>query len=147
MRRQVDHPVGQLRHPVIVGGDHHGPPGAGQVAQQPQDPLHLDVVQMGRGLVGHHQRRIVGQGAGDGHPLLLPAGELGRTVVGPFGQPDHIEQYLGPVAGPAPPDPGQPERDDDVAQRREAGDEVEGLEDHAHGLPSIGRQRRSLLTR
>ena len=65
---------------------------------QGEDPLHLDVVEVGRRFIGHHQRRFVHEGPGDGHPLLLAAGHLTRPVIGAFGQPDLGQQLVGPGA-------------------------------------------------
>jgi hypothetical protein len=38
-------------------------------------------VEIGGGLVGEHQRRCGGQGAGDGHALALAAGELWQVAL------------------------------------------------------------------
>ena len=59
MRCQLDHPVGQLADPVVVGGDDDDPAGAGQVSQEAQDPFDLDVIEVGRWFVRQDQRRIV----------------------------------------------------------------------------------------
>ena len=51
-------------------------------------------VQGGERLVQQHQLRLAGEGAGQGHPLLLPAGELVRAPLGHGGvQGDHLQQF------------------------------------------------------
>jgi hypothetical protein len=44
-----------------------------QFAQQAQDNLFVDRIQISGGLVGQNDFRIVDQGARDAHPLLLTA--------------------------------------------------------------------------
>src|SRR6266849_5450364 len=53
------------------------PPGRDDRIQVPQLARRCAIQVAGR-LVGEKQRRGVDQGPGDGHPLLLPAGQLGR---------------------------------------------------------------------
>ena len=56
-------------------------------------------VQVARGFIGEEHRRTVDQRPGDGHPLLLPAGKLGRLVIHPISQPHQTEHDLGPEPG------------------------------------------------
>src|SRR3546814_6254683 len=49
-------------------------------------------VQGGGDVVEQQQLRLHRQAAGDGDPLLLPAGELARIGVGLAGEPDPLEQ-------------------------------------------------------
>ena len=67
-------------------------------AEEVEDLLAGLGVQVAGGLVGQQQGRVVDQGPGDGHPLLLAAGELGRLVVQAVPQPHPVEQRLGAVA-------------------------------------------------
>ena len=46
-------------------------------------------------LVGQHQRRVHGQGAGDGDALLLAAGQLVGEMLLAVGQADLVEQMAG----------------------------------------------------
>ena len=69
--------------PVVVCRNDDHATGSGQVAQQDEDALHLDVVEMRRRLVGDHQGRLVGERTGDGHALLLTARHLSRAVGDP----------------------------------------------------------------
>ena len=66
-----------------------------ELLEQPDDRLGLDVVEVRRRLVGEQQRRIVSEAAGDGDSLLLTARQLRRPMVGPIGQPDDLEQFVG----------------------------------------------------
>ena len=68
----------------IVDGGHYG-------TSAPPHQLHelelvLDVQVVGR-LVQHQHRRLLGQGPGDKHPLLLPAGQGGEPLLPQGGQP------------------------------------------------------------
>jgi hypothetical protein len=66
-------------------GPHHG-------LQQPHDlPAGLRVQLAGR-LVGDQQFRAPGQRPGDGHPLLLAAGQLVRPLRGVVLHADDVEQ-------------------------------------------------------
>ena len=47
-------------------------------------------------LVAEDHVRVVHQAAGDGHPLLLAAGELQRPVVEPVAEADHLGQVDAP---------------------------------------------------
>src|SRR5438270_163578 len=78
----------------------------------------------------------VGQGPGDGPPLLLPARQLRRQVPGPVGQPDQVEQLGDPAAALRPgrtprgrlvkrPSAGGGQGALHVLGRRQGGDEVE----------------------
>ena len=124
-----------------MGRDHNDAARAGQVAQEAEDPFHLNVVQVGRGLVGQYQRRVVHQRPGDGHPLLLPTRQLSRAVVRPLREADGVEELGGPGPGLPPRHAGQPHRHHHVAAGRQAGDQVEGLEHDTHGVAAVGGQR------
>ena len=75
------------------------------------DPLELELhlaaeleVERAERLVEEQERRAVDQRAGEGDPLLLPAGELGRLAVGQVPQLDQVEPVghpRGDVASPA----------------------------------------------
>jgi hypothetical protein len=51
-------------------------------AEQRSHLLPIVSIEMGSGFVGQHEGRAIGEGAGHGYPLLLPAGEPRRPVVG-----------------------------------------------------------------
>ena len=94
---------------------------------------HLRVERRGR-LVKEHDLGLHGQGAGDGHALLLPAGELARVDVGLFGDAHLLQQVH--RRSPAPPAVLRLRTDalrqHDVVQHGEVREQVELLEDHAH---------------
>ena len=52
-------------------------------------------------LVGEEELGAIDEGAGDGDPLLLAPGQLGREVVAAAGEPDAREQVLRPRGGVA----------------------------------------------
>ena len=98
------HPVaqrGRLLH--VVGGDHH------RGARRPEFGHLLPEEQACRGvearrrLVEEEHRRRVHEGPGDHHPLDLAAGEVVGPALGPVGQPELVEQGVGP---PGPVGPG-----------------------------------------
>jgi hypothetical protein len=59
MGSQLDDLVGELRDALVVRGHYDHPAGTGQIPQQPQDSFDLDVVQVGGGLIGQYQGRIM----------------------------------------------------------------------------------------
>ena len=54
-------------------------------------------IEIARRLVGHQQRRIHHQGAGDRHPLFLATGKLARKMVGPVGKVDQLQDVGNPL--------------------------------------------------
>ena len=64
------------------------------------DDAGRDVERAGR-LVAEQDVRPLGDGAGDGHALLLAAGELGREVVQPVAEADQVERLLRRPSGRA----------------------------------------------
>ncbi len=79
--------------------------GAVLVAQPEQhvvDPLAGVRVQVAGGFVGKQHLRGVGEGAGDGDPLLLAAGELVRVVLGALFQPNALQEFARPLLGVVP---------------------------------------------
>ena len=88
-----------LQHPVSAGGD-FGVVGVdddavvfvvGQILENLHNVTAVFRVQISGGLVGQDQLTAGGQGSGDGHPLLLTAGEhIGKTPELILFQPQHI---------------------------------------------------------
>ncbi len=60
-RREVDDGVGQWHQAVVVGGDDDEPTRIGEVTQQTDDALDLQVVEVGGRFVGEQHRWIVGE--------------------------------------------------------------------------------------
>ena len=85
--------IGQRRRARVVGDHDHGLSLVDKPPQQPQHDHAAGRVQVARGLVGQQDQRPVDERAGDGHPLLLAAGKLVRTVSGARRQP-HLLQDL-----------------------------------------------------
>ena len=82
-----------------MGRDDDDAAGGRELAQQPDHAVDLHVVERRGRLVGHDERRIERERAGDRHPLLLPARELARPVVHPILEPDHRQELLGTRLG------------------------------------------------
>ena len=94
------------RHGVVGDHDDGLSLPVDQPAQQGQDLMAAGRVQHAGWLVREHHLRPGDQRAGDGYPLLLPAGQLGWPVAGPVGQADRAEHP--PDLRPGGPAPGQP---------------------------------------
>ena len=77
----VCHVAGKVH---LVGDDDHRGLPIGQVSQHPEDFAGQLRVQRGSGLVKTEDVRVESQRAGNGHALLLAAGELVRVVVCPL---------------------------------------------------------------
>ena len=140
-------PIGHRHGLLLVMGDHDG----GEVAvalQQPDfapDLLTQLGIQIGQRLIEQQQPRMDGQGPGDGHTLLLPAGELARQAPSQrlqLHQPQHLRHpRLTFGAGETP--HLQPEGD--VARHAEMREQRIVLKHHAH-IAQIRRQMADALT-
>src|SRR5688500_56288 len=96
-RRLVSHEVARLecQHPathgvhdlLVVRGHQHGRAELVDLDEELNDLPAGDGVEVAGRLVGDEDRRIVDERAGDGGPLLLPARQLRREVVGVLVQP------------------------------------------------------------
>lgn len=89
------------------------------------------VVEVAGRFVGEEDFRAVDEGAGQGHALLLAAGELRRVVSGAVAEPDAGEDFVGSLLRAA--HAAQFERHEDVFQRGQRGKELETLEDESGG--------------
>jgi hypothetical protein len=106
---------------------HRGP-------QQVEDLAAGAGVQRAGRLVGEQHSGPGDQGTGDGHPLLLPAGQLARPVPGAVREA-HLGERRGHLAGRRPA-PGQAQRQGHVLRRGQRRDQVERLEDEADPGPA-----------
>jgi hypothetical protein len=117
-----------------------------QAAQQFHDLLAALGVEVAGGLVGEQNGRLADDGAGDGHALLLPAGQFRRGVLLPAAEAHRLQ-----CAGSAAVVPHQrrlaavEQRQFDVLLRRGARQQIEALEDEpqvaaAQPCPLVARQ-------
>ena len=80
-----------------MGDEHHGIPLGVELLEEAQ---HLPAgagVQGAGGLVGQDHRGVARQRPGDGHPLLLAAGELAGQVFALVRQPHPLQRADGPL--------------------------------------------------
>ena len=98
MRGELHDPVGEREQALVVRGDDDDPAGAGDLAEQREHALDLDVVEVRGRLVGEHERRVVCQRPRDGDALLLSARQVGRAVVETVAEVDPLEQLVGTPA-------------------------------------------------
>jgi len=103
-----------------------------QVIQQLQHGFSGHIVQGTRWLIAQKQPGILGKGPGNGHPLLLAAGELGRKIPGPATEAHHI-QRLGRRYGIA----AKLGCDFHILQRRQVGNQIVKLKHKAHIMAAI----------
>ena len=85
------HPVGPRREVRVVGDDDRGDPSLAGVADHRHHGLAVGRVERARRLVGEEEVALPDDGAGDGDPLALAAGELVGVVVGPIREPELVE--------------------------------------------------------
>ena len=83
---QEDDPVGPRREVRLVGHHHAGRAAVAGLAQQAHDGLAVDRVERAGRLVGQEQLALADDGAGDGDPLALAAGQVVGEVLGPLGR-------------------------------------------------------------
>ena len=100
-----------------------------QLAEQVQDFGSRVAVEVAGRLVGQDQRGLVDQRAGDGHALLLAAGEFGRLVVQPVAQAEPLEGGAGPRRRVRAGEPWYKQRHLDVLDHRGTRQQVVRLED------------------
>jgi hypothetical protein len=130
----ADLPAGAGGDVEVVGHQHDGD---ALLAVEPLEQRHHLLagagVEVAGGLVGEQHLRLAHQGAGDGDPLLLTAGQLVRPVVEAVAHAHPLQGRLRapPSLPPArtPVHQGHP----DVVEGAGAGQQLEGLEDEADG--------------
>ena len=105
------------------------------VLDEGQDGVRGGRVKGGGGFVAEQHLRVGGQGTGDGHALLLAAGELRRIGIHAVGKAHQIQQFFSTLAGLDLVHADKFQRKADVLARRALHEQVELLEDHAHGTP------------
>ncbi len=107
---------------------------AHQAPQQTHDSVAGLRVQLAGRLIGQQQRRLVGQRAGDGDPLLLATRQLVRPMVRPIRQPHQAQQLGDPLLAQLRLRRDQAQRHLDVLGGGQDGQQPEGLEDEADAL-------------
>ena len=75
----------------VVGDEHDRPAGGVELAEEAEDVGADVAVEVAGRLVGEDERRVGDERPGDGDPLLLAAGQLGRLVVEAVAQPEPLE--------------------------------------------------------
>ena len=98
----ADDPLGVAGHALLVGDQDDRLPFRVELIEQGQDVLAGLAVEVAGRLIGQQDAGIADQGAGDGDPLLLAAGELVGTVLDPVAQA-HALEHLGRPLAPRPP--------------------------------------------
>ena len=129
--------VGEEQHPVCVAGrdrvvGHHDHGLAELLDGGPEEAEQLGAgpgVEGAGGLVREHDLRTAGECASRGDALLLPAGQLRRTVREPLGEPDRLDDRLDPERVRLA--TGDLDRQHDVLRRGQRRQQVERLEDEA----------------
>ncbi len=118
-------------HVVLVGDHDDGHPLRVQIGQHLHDLVAAFLVEVAGGLVGQDHLRAGHQRPRDRHPLLLPAGKLGRIVMLAAFKPDPRQRLARQCPAPLAPQPLVDQRQFDVFQRRCARQKVEALKDEA----------------
>ncbi len=95
---QPDNAIGGLHETLVVRRDNDDPPLVCDVAEELNHIVDPRLIQMRGRLVGDQQRRIEGEGARDGDPLLLASGQTARLVRPAPRHADSQEQFIGPPA-------------------------------------------------
>jgi hypothetical protein len=117
----------------VVGDQHDrlAEPGHAAAEEAQQLPAGAGVEVAGR-LVGEDDDRLGGQRPRDRDPLLLPAGQLGRTVVEPAVEAERAGHLVDP--GTVRPAARDPQRQLHVVPRGQGGQQVERLEHQPDGV-------------
>jgi hypothetical protein len=124
-----DHPSRVLRDVGLVRDEHQRDARRAEGLEQRHDLDARPRVEVARRLVRQNHPRPPDERAGDGDPLLLPAGELIGVMMHPAAEADPQER-LGRARAPlATAHAGVEQRQLDVLERAGAGQQVEALED------------------
>ena len=128
------HPVGNFARELhLMRHDYHGNAAVRQLLHDQQHFADHFRIERRGGLIEKNNLRRRGEGAGNGHALLLAAGELGRHLAGFILQPDLLQQRQRAFArGGFFPAVHALQRQGDIFLRRQMGIEVELLENKAH---------------
>src|SRR5262249_5702130 len=123
-----------------VGDEHEGGAALRVAREQKVDDLGpSSLVEIAGRLVGDEDGRVWRQRPGKRYALLLAAGKLGRIVLPPLAQTHGGKLACGALVGVS--ESGKLQRHGDVFQRRQGGNEMEGLEADTDMAPTETRQR------
>ena len=137
---QPDLALAALRQALIVGDQQQGGAVPGALLEQAVDDQAAGrAVEASRRLVGEQQHRPGDEGAGDRHPLLLPARKLRRVMVEAMAETNRVEP-LG-RHGESIATPAELERQRHVFERRHRWDQMKRLKDDADRMASQPGQR------
>ena len=133
---EEDSPVREPADERVMGYEENRLPIGMKLLKDVEDHRFVLGVQVAGWLIGQDQFRLIDQGSGDGDPLLLAAGELGRPMVKAITQA-HADQRLGRFrfVSHAVEVLGQHH----VFQSRKIEDQVKLLEDDADDVPPESR--------
>src|SRR5712671_7549146 len=106
-------------------------------AEEEEDLLAGGGVEIAGGLIGEEDGGLIYESAGEGAALLLAAGEFAGAMVMAGAEADAVEGLRDAMAALGAVDFGEAEREFDVFREGHAGEEIEGLEDHAYGFAAI----------
>ena len=115
------------------------------VTDEAEDGLGALRVERAGGLVAEEDLRLRGEGAGDGHALLLAAGELGRIVFQLVAEADQLQKLCCALHRVAALHACQLQREGNVALARALHEQVEALKNHGDVAP--GRAKLCLAER
>ncbi len=126
---------------ALVGDEHDGVAGGGELGEQLHDLGAAPAVERAGGLIGEDDATAVHQRARDRHALLLAAGELAGAVVDALAEAEAGEQLLGAGVALLARHAGIHRRHFDVVARGGAAEQVVALEHEAEGLAPQARER------
>src|SRR6185369_11838700 len=98
-----------------------------QIAHQIDELSGVLRVEICRRLISQDQRGMMNDGACDGDPLALAAGEQVRTVMGAGGETDAFKSFANPFAAVGRADTLNEQRELNIFTGCEDGNEIEGL--------------------
>ena len=128
---QIKDALGKVGQLLVVGDHDDGVAPAVQSREDGDDLLAGLGIEVAGRLVGQDQRGLVHQGAGDGHPLPLPARKLVRPVRHAVGELHRLQGLAGDLQARRFLDAAVDQGQLDIVQRRGARQQVEDLENEA----------------
>ena len=121
-----------------MGHADHGHAVAGEIHHDIQHFAHHFRIQRRSGLVEEHELRLHGQGAGNGHALLLTAGKHGRVHLRLVADAHLFQQYQRPFLGFLPGNAAQSARSHGkVLEHGLVREQIELLKHHAQVLADL----------